>query len=191
MVHAIPLRPEDERGQAEGSIWPPSPVLSYPKYEPPPPDRSLLTLTDQVRTSLRERKDLGARGSSLMRILGSIVKGEADCVPMIGLHSIMNTHLDKLLLDMLNKEHHPTDMSIQLRADLSIAESLHRQWRKRFGDKYRDMDLLRYSQLTEKGGRLDGCEFNPQADPHSMDMWIARTVQTPDMWTDDEIKEGW
>lgn len=126
-----------------------------------------------------------------MRILGSIVKSEADGIPMIGLHSIMNTHLDKLLLDMANKAYQPKTMSMQHRADVFFAESLIRQWRKRFGEKYEDMDKLRYHQLTEKGGALDGIEFNSDADPNSMDMWAARTISTPsEISAEGDIKEG-
>jgi hypothetical protein len=126
-----------------------------------------------------------------MQILGSIVVSEADGVPMVGLHYIMSTHLDKLLVDMMNKQYHPPDMSIQLRADLAIAESLNRQWRKRFGDRYEEMDQMRHQQLTEKGGSLEGIEFDAQADPNSMDMWIAGTVKTPpEVVAEGDIKEG-
>lgn len=126
-----------------------------------------------------------------MQILGSIVVSEADGVPMVGLHYIMSTHLDKLLADMTNKQYHPPDMPIQLRADLAIAESLNRQWRKRFGDRYGEMDEMRHQQLTEKGGALDGIEFDAQADPNSMDMWIAGTVKTPpEVVAGGNIREG-
>lgn len=192
MLGNLPPRPLDpERGRESSSARRATPIVLHARREAPPPDNLLLALTDQVRRSLRQCNDLGEKGPYLMRILGSLIKSEAAGVPAIGLHSIMKTHLDKLLADMMNQAYHPQDMSIQLRAELSIAESLQRQWRKRFGDRYKDMDILRYDDLAERWGRLDGIKFNCEADPSSMDMWMAKAVQSPsEVRAGGDIKEG-
>lgn len=91
---------------------------------------------------------------------------------MLRIQSIIASHLDKVLDDMLNKDYHPESMSDQHRADLTIATSLQRQWRLRFGEAYSGIDIERAVQMTDKGGLLEGLAFDYSADPMSSKLWV-------------------
>jgi hypothetical protein len=155
-----------------------APQILYPIRETAPDDRELLKISDEVRINLRICKELGMRQQDLMRILGAAVKSECDGMPMMGLKTIMASHFDKLLLDMQNKEYQLETMSDQYRAHLAIADGLQKQWRLRFGEGYLEMDKTRSHRLIEKGGRLDGVEFNTEASPTALDLWRLKP-QTP------------
>lgn len=114
----------------------------------------MVTLFDQVRTSLRDTKDLGPRRTELVNFLGFIVKEECDGHYFMSLSLIRKSHFDKLLEDMLDPTNHPDPQPIQFQADVKVAESLQRQWRTRIGDMYLSIDETRYQNLRNRGGRL-------------------------------------
>ncbi|KAG9253352.1 uncharacterized protein F5Z01DRAFT_164014 [Emericellopsis atlantica] len=107
----------------------------------------LLLLCDEVRQSLWKSHTLGPRREAIMGVLGEAVQGECNMRPRIRLRTIQITRLDKLLEDMVNPANHPATKPAQFRADVTIAESLQRQWRIRFGAPYRSLDAHRCKQL--------------------------------------------
>lgn len=138
----------------------------------PPDDQALLSLCDDVRSSLQEKKELGQKRNELMQVLGAAVKSECDGVPTITIQTIRITRIDKLLSEMLKTEYNPDVMTMKLRADLSIAESLERQWRARFKERYFTLDHYRYQKLTTIGGRLEDLVFN-EAFQNTNELWLA------------------
>lgn len=126
----------------------------------------------------------------MMKVLGDAVKSECDGMPMISFSSIITARLDKLLDDMLNKDYHSDEMSVQFRAQLSIAESLQRQWRNRFREQYSDIDTARYFALTEKDGMLEDMVFN-MSRPDYGNIWIPKQVEAlSEKEGNDECKAG-
>ncbi|KFH49037.1 hypothetical protein ACRE_002260 [Hapsidospora chrysogenum ATCC 11550] len=130
----------------------------------PPPDEFVLRrLCDSGRESLREEKELGPHRDRLIEFLGNAVRSERDGVPSIGLGTIMNTRLDKLLCEMLAAKNHPDPIPMPLRADIFTAERLQSQWLARFRDDYFGLDNERYARLTRSGGRLENMVLNDAA----------------------------
>lgn len=133
----------------------------------------LQNLCDDVRSSLGEEKELGARRDELMQILVNAVNSECDGVPTISLDKVNNAHLDKLLYDMLDASNRPDSIPAQFRADLCVAESLQRRWRLLFGDAYSGLDDERCARLTAPGGRLENMVFN-EAARNNHEWWQAK-----------------
>jgi hypothetical protein len=147
-------------------------------------------IADSVRASLRARNGLGSKGEELMKVLGTAVKSECDGVPIIDLETLKQARLDKLLADMVNKDYHEEDMPLELRAHLSVAESLQRQWRMRFRGSYFSIDHTRYLYLTEIGGRLHNLIFN-HASKDNSGLWKAKKCGSLSrLERNDRFKEG-
>lgn len=147
-------------------------------------------IADSVRASLRARNGLGSKGEELMKVLGTAVKSEYDGVPIIDLETLKQARLDKLLADMVNKDYHQEDMPLKLRAHLSVAESLQRQWRMRFRGSYFSIDHTRYLYLTGIGGRLHNLIFN-HASKDNSGLWKAKKCGSLSrLERNDRFKEG-
>ena len=134
-------------------------------------------MSDEVRLSLRRYRSLGAKRGELMGVLGAAVKYECDGALALGLETIRQTHLDKLLEDMLDPDHRPNPVPISYRADLKVAESLQRQWRARFRDSYACLDKVRSGLLRSQGGRLEKVYFDADTDPALLDFWKAKKTE--------------
>ncbi|CAG9937687.1 unnamed protein product [Clonostachys rosea f. rosea IK726] len=151
---------------------------------------ALLGLCNDVRTSLQEDACLGPRGDVLMRLLGAVIKSEYDEAPILDLRLIRATHLDKLLADIHDKTRHLEHMSPDLRACLSIADSLQRHWRMRLRDGYLGLDNSRYYGLTQRNGRLDNVYFD-DAKCGEACQWAAKGGEAlSEVEGNTEIKEG-
>ncbi|KAH7328458.1 hypothetical protein B0I35DRAFT_473163 [Stachybotrys elegans] len=125
-------------------------------------EKTLLSLSDDVRASLADTKTLGARAGEVRAFLGDMVKREYEGKPSIHFSTIKNARLDKLLSDILKPTNRPYPIPIQFRADMSITRGLQRQWRARYREPYFDIDQTRYMNLP-RFGRLKDVVFNEAA----------------------------
>lgn len=117
-----------------------------------PDTKSLLRLSDSVRSSLAERKSLGPRAAKLINVLEGLASDETNETPMrLDYETIVDAHLDKLLDDLLDPFKKPVPAPPRHFAVLRAAATLQKRWRARFKEKYLDMDEVRQTAMLTTG----------------------------------------
>lgn len=113
----------------------------------------MLALCDKARVKLLEKNTLEPR-CTIMNLLRELLFDEQTTSPCLDLETVMNTHLDKLVSDLLKPENMQTT-----RVCAAIAQKLERKWSIRFRQRYFDIDKRRTESMA-KNGILHNVTFN-------------------------------
>lgn len=132
-------------------------------------ETSLLALCDRARARLLEHNTLEAR-STIVNLLRELLFDEQTTSPCLDLETVMSTHLDKLVSDLLKPENmHTTGLCA------AIAQKLERRWSIRFRQHYFDIDKRRMEKIA-KNGILHSVTFN-ESTKTGKELWKAKQCQ--------------
>jgi hypothetical protein len=106
-------------------------------------------------------------------MLLAVVKGEYNGSTTVSFSTIRDTHLDKLLIDMMDLSNALSSAPDEFRANSKIAQSLQKQWQIRFQEKYFRIDDERLRRLMQTG-RLKDVEFVGPREG-TFELWQAKS----------------
>lgn len=152
-------------------------------YRKPLPPRTgydadvLREMCDTVRTSLHEGRP-EPRWEEVMGFLKAVLRDEGDGSGShaIEIETIRNTHLDKLISDILNPRYRHPRVPTRFAADIQLVERLERKWIERFRGPYFHIEEHRYRELSQKGRLRDVTPNLGAQDPE--DRWQANDGET-------------
>ncbi|EMT63972.1 PUA-like domain-containing protein [Fusarium oxysporum II5] len=135
----------------------------------------LLDLCDTIRSSLHGGRPED-RWEEAMGFLAALLRDEEHYNRAIEFETIRDTHLDKLISDLMDPKYRHPRVPIRFSKDVERAETLERKWVERFRGPYFNMEQNRYRDLP-KTGRLRDVALNPNAD-NSEERWQAKEGKT-------------
>ncbi|KAM0398407.1 hypothetical protein ACHAPZ_007356 [Fusarium culmorum] len=152
-------------------------------YRKPLPPRTgydadvLREMCDTVRTSLHEGRP-EPRWEEVMGFLKAVLRDEGDGSGShaIEIETIRNTHLDKLISDIINPRYRHPRVPTRFAADIQLVERLERKWIERFRGPYFHIEEHRYRELSQKGRLRDVTPNLDAQDPE--DRWQANNGET-------------
>ncbi|RGP68255.1 hypothetical protein FLONG3_8226 [Fusarium longipes] len=172
--------PEPEPGPEPEPQSQPS-LPTYRKGGKPPPPRTgldadvLREMCDSIRTNLHEGRP-EPRWEELMGFLKAVLRDENDGSRAIDFDTIRNTHLDKLISDIMDSRYRHPRVPTRFSTDLQLVERLERKWIERFRGPYFHIELHRYRELP-RTGRLRDVTLNLDAE-NPEDRWQANNGET-------------
>ncbi|PTD10688.1 hypothetical protein FCULG_00008033, partial [Fusarium culmorum] len=137
----------------------------------------LREMCDTVRTSLHEGRP-EPRWEEVMGFLKAVLRDEGDGSGShaIEIETIRNTHLDKLISDIINPRYRHPRVPTRFAADIQLVERLERKWIERFRGPYFHIEEHRYRELSQKGRLRDVTPNLDAQDPE--DRWQANNGET-------------
>ncbi|KAM0347134.1 hypothetical protein ACHAPU_005073 [Fusarium lateritium] len=155
--------PRDKgKGQAIASSTDP-PIFDKGKTSLPPRTRYdaelILELCDTIRSGLHEGRP-EPRWEEAMGFMAAVLRDEGDGSRAIEFETIRNTHLDKLISEIMDPKYRHPRVPIRFSKDIQLAERLERKWVERFRGPYFNIEQNRYVALP-KTGRLKDVVLNP------------------------------
>ncbi|KAF4991173.1 hypothetical protein FGRMN_7978 [Fusarium graminum] len=112
----------------------------------------LLELCDTIRSGLHEGRP-EPRWEEAMGFMAAVLRDEGDGSRAIEFETIRNTHLDKLISEIMDPKYRHPRVPIRFSKDIQLAERLERKWVERFRGPYFNIEQNRYIALP-KTGRL-------------------------------------
>ncbi|OBS18543.1 hypothetical protein FPOA_10271 [Fusarium poae] len=150
-------------------------------YKKPLPPRTgydadvLREMCDTVRTSLHEGRP-EPRWEEVMGFLKAVLRDENDGSRAIEFDTIRNTHLNKLISDIMDPKYRHPRVPTRFAADIQLVERLERKWIERFRGPYFHIEEHRYRELPKKGRLRD---VTPNLDAENPeDRWQANNGET-------------
>jgi len=126
--------------------------------------KKLLRMSDSVRKSLLSNQSLGSEAAKLTKLLERLLSYEVRRSPMmIDYDTIVTSHMDKLLQDLIDPYNKPIPMTDEHLAVIAAAQSLQAQWEMRFGHDYHAIDRARYANIGTTGA-LRGMKYYLELD---------------------------
>lgn len=135
----------------------------------------LRELCDSVRSNLYEGRP-EPRWDELMGFLKAVLRDENDGSRAIEFETIRNTHLDKLISEIINPRYRHPRVPTRFTTDIQVAERLERKWVERFRGPYFHIEQHRYRELS-RDGRLRDVTLNLDAE-NPEDRWQANDGET-------------
>ncbi|RBR10852.1 uncharacterized protein FIESC28_09285 [Fusarium coffeatum] len=135
----------------------------------------LRELCDSVRSNLYEGRP-EPRWDELMGFLKAVLGDENDGSRAIEFETIRNTHLDKLISEIINPRYRHPRVPTRFTTDIQVAERLERKWVERFRGPYFHIEQHRYRELS-RDGRLRDVTLNLDAE-NPEDRWQANDGET-------------
>lgn len=132
-------------------------------------------MVDSVRANLHEGRP-EPRWEEVMGFLKAVLRDENDGSRAIEFETIRNTHLDKLISDIMNPRYRHPRVPTRFAADLQVVERLERKWIERFRGPYFHIEQHRYRELA-RHGRLRDVTLNIDAEK-SEDRWQVNNGET-------------
>ncbi|KAM0562236.1 hypothetical protein ACHAPJ_002681 [Fusarium lateritium] len=134
----------------------------------------LLELCDTVRTSLHEGRP-EPRWDETIGFLKAVKRDEAYGNRAIEFETIRNTHLDKLISDIIDPKYRHPRVPTGFSHDVQLADQLQRLWIERFRGPYFNIEQNRYLDLS-KTGRLRDVTLNIDAE-NPDERWRAKDAE--------------
>ncbi|KAF4968269.1 hypothetical protein FSARC_4360 [Fusarium sarcochroum] len=171
----------DFMSSSKAPVSSPGPAASASdKGKKPPVPRTgfdadqLLELCDTVRTSLHEGRP-EPRWDETIGFLKAVKRDEADGSRAIEFETIRNTHLDKLISDIIDPKYRHPRVPTGFSNDIKLADQLQRLWIERFRGPYFNIEQNRYLDLS-KTGRLRDVTLNIDVE-NPDERWRAKDAE--------------
>ncbi|KAH7188442.1 PUA-like domain-containing protein [Fusarium flagelliforme] len=135
----------------------------------------LREMCDSIRSNLHDGRP-EPRWEELMGFLKAVLRDENDGSRAIEFETIRNTHLDKLISEIINPRYRHPRVPTRFTTDIQLAERLERKWIERFRGPYFHIEQHRYRELS-RHGRLRDVTLNLDAE-NPEDRWQANDGET-------------
>ncbi|KAG5658752.1 hypothetical protein KAF25_007305 [Fusarium avenaceum] len=172
--------PSEDNGKGKATPSSPDPSISDKGRNSLPPRTGydadkLLDLCDTIRAGLHEGRP-EPRWEEAMGFLAAVMRDEANGSRAIEFETIRNTHLDKLISDIMDPRFRHPRVPIRFSKDVQLAERLERKWIERFRGPYFNIEQNRYDDLP-KTGRLKDVVLNLDSQ-NPEERWQAKDGET-------------